>query len=229
MALILNIETSTNVCSTSIAKNGEIIAVKESFEDRSHASLLTVFIDELLTENSVKPNDIDAVSVSEGPGSYTGLRIGVSVAKGFCYAKNIPLIAVNTLRAMTIMAKEIVGNENILFCPMIDARRMEVYSAIFNNDTSERRKTIAEVINENSYNKELAENRIVFFGDGADKCKELITNTNAQFIPNIYPSAKHMAELSQEAFNNKEFKDVAYFEPFYLKDFVAITSKKKLF
>lgn len=229
MALILNIETSTNVCSASIAKNGEIIAIKESMEDRSHASLLTVFIDELLTENNINTNEINAVSVSEGPGSYTGLRIGVSVAKGFCYAKNIPLIAVNTLRAMAIMAKETIVDENILLCPMIDARRMEVYSSLFNNDATERRETLAEVIDETSYSENLKDNKIAFFGDGADKCKALIKNKNAIFIPNVYPSAKYMAKLSQESFDANDFKDVAYFEPFYLKDFVAIVSKKKLF
>ncbi len=229
MALILNIETSTEVCSASIAKNGQVIAVKESFEDRSHASLLTVFIEELLTEAKIKPNDFDAVSVSEGPGSYTGLRIGVSVAKGICYAKNIPLIAVNTLQAMAIMATNIITEKNALLCPMIDARRMEVYSAIFNADTTQSRKTIAEIIDEDSYKKELSINKIAFFGNGADKCKQLIKHKNALFIDGVYPSAKYMAQLAQKAFDKKQFKDVAYFEPFYLKDFVATIPKKKIF
>ena len=186
-------------------------------------------LEELLLENNLQSKDIDAVSVSEGPGSYTGLRIGVSVAKGFCYAKNIPLIAVSTLQAMAIMAQEFVVDKNILFCPMIDARRMEVYSALFDSDATLKRGVVAEVIDDTSYSKELANTKIVFFGDGADKCKAMITDKNALFIPDIYPSAKYMAGLSQKAFDNNDFKDVAYFEPFYLKDFVALTSKKKLF
>lgn len=229
MALILNIETSTRVCSASIANNGEVIALKESFEDRSHASLLTVFIEELLQQNNIAIEAIDAISVSEGPGSYTGLRIGVSVAKGICFAKNIPLIAVNTLQAMALMASEKVSDKATLLCPMIDARRMEVYSAVFNGSLLEKRKTIAEIIDENSYMEELSFNKIAFFGDGADKCKEHLTHENVQFIQNIYPSAKYMAPLAQQAFDAKEFKDVAYFEPFYLKDFVTTVSKKKLF
>ncbi len=229
MALILNIETSTQVCSASIAKNGKVIAFKESFEDRSHASLLTVFIDELLSENGIKPDYLEAVCVSEGPGSYTGLRIGVSVAKGICYAKNIPLIAANTLQAMASMASNKITGEKNLLCPMIDARRMEVYSAVFNSDITQIRKTIAEIIDEHSYAKELLLNKIAFFGDGADKCKQLIKHDNALFIDGIYPSAKYMAPLAQKAFNNKQFKDVAYFEPFYLKDFVATIPKKKIF
>lgn len=229
MALILNIETSTPVCSASIALNGNIIAVKESFEDKSHASLLTVFINELLSENNIKPEQIEAVCVSEGPGSYTGLRIGVSVAKGICYAKKIPLLVVNTLQAMALMASHSISDKSILLCPMIDARRMEVYSAVFHHDTSECRKIIAEIIDENSFAKELSENRMAFFGNGADKCKRHLTHKNAMFIQNIYPSAKFMAPIAEKAFNNNQFKDAAYFEPFYLKDFVATVSKKELF
>lgn len=229
MAIILNIETSTPVCSAAIAINGKVIGLKESFEDKSHASLLTIFIEELFTENNLKPEQLNAVSVSEGPGSYTGLRIGVSVAKGICYAKKIPLIAINTLQAMALMASESLPDENHLLCPMIDARRMEVYSALYSNRVEEKRKVLAEIIDEKSYHEELTQNKVVFFGNGADKCKTQIVNSNAIFLEGIYPSAKFMAALSQKAFENNQFKDAAYFEPFYLKDFVGTVSKKPLF
>lgn len=229
MALILNIETSTPVCSASIARNGECLAIRESFEDKSHASLLTVFIDELLQEVNIDASDLDAVCISEGPGSYTGLRIGVSVAKGICYAKNIPLLAVNTLKAMAAMAVKTHNNEQATFCSMIDARRMEVYSALFDFYLNDQRKTIAEVIDEGSYKDMLDNKKIVFYGNGAMKCKEKITGSNAVFIDNIYPSANYMAPLAQNAFDSNEFKNVAYFEPFYLKDFVATTPKRKVF
>lgn len=229
MAVILNIETSTQVCSASIAKNGEVIAIRESFEDRSHASLLTVFINELLQEVKITANDLDAVSVSEGPGSYTGLRIGVSVAKGICYARKIPLIAVNTLQAMALMAKEEANDLSCIYCSLIDARRMEVYSAMFNAKQEQTRETLAEIIDENSFNNELANGKVAFYGNGAEKCKEYIKASNAIFLDNIHPSAKYMAPLAQEAFAQNKFKDVAYFEPFYLKDFVATTPKKKVF
>ncbi len=230
MALILNIETSTSVCSASLSDGDKIIGLKESFDDKSHASLLTVFIEELLSENNIDADKLQAVSVSEGPGSYTGLRIGVSVAKGICYAKNIPLIAVNTLQAMAVMTKEKTDTgDNIVFCPMIDARRMEVYSSLFNYDISIKRETIAEIIDENSYSKELTEYKIAFSGNGAEKCKGIITHNNAVFINDIYPSAKYTAQLAKQLFDKKEFKDTAYFEPYYLKDFIATIPKKKVF
>lgn len=229
MAVILNIETSTQVCSASIASNGKVIAIRESFEDRSHASLLTVFIDELLQELKMDAAALDAVSVSEGPGSYTGLRIGVSVAKGICYAKKIPLIAVNTLQAMALMAANVVSETDLQYCSLIDARRMEVYSAIFNDKSDQIRETLAEIIDENSFKATLEKGKVAFYGNGASKCKDIIKNDNALFIDDIYPSAKYMAPLAQKAFDNNEFRDVAYFEPFYLKDFVATTPKKKVF
>ncbi|MDA3893818.1 MAG: tRNA (adenosine(37)-N6)-threonylcarbamoyltransferase complex dimerization subunit type 1 TsaB [Salinivirgaceae bacterium] len=229
MALILNIETSTPVCSASLAENGKLVALKESFEDRSHASLLTVFIDELFKEQNIDAGKLHAVSVSEGPGSYTGLRIGVSVAKGICYAKNIPLIAVNTLQTMALMALQELKDSSVLYCPMIDARRMEVYSALFNSEWVQKRKTIAEIIDENSYKAELAKGKVAFLGNGAQKCIDFINSENALFLNDIYPSAKYMATLAQQAFDRNDFKDVAYFEPFYLKDFVATIPKKKIF
>jgi len=229
MALILNIETSTKVCSASLADGGKIIGLKESFEDKSHASLLTVFIEELFADLNLSANDLNAVCVSEGPGSYTGLRIGVSVAKGICYAKSIPLIAVNTLQAMAYMAVVKSNIKNGLLCPMIDARRMEVYSAIFSKDLVEKRSTQAEIVTDTSFAEELNKNEIIFFGDGAHKCKHVLTHAHAIFLDDIYPSAQYMAPLAQKAFDLNQFKDLAYFEPFYLKDFVATTSKKKLF
>ncbi len=229
MAYILSIETSTQVCSVAIASDGLVIGSKESFDDKTHASLLTVFIDELLKANNIKVKDLQAVSVSQGPGSYTGLRIGVSVAKGLCYAAGLPLIAVNTMKAMALMAKENLNDPNLLLCPMIDARRMEVYSELFEYNLTEKRGVIAEVINSDSYHELLANQQVAFFGNGAAKCSELLLKSNARFIENIYPSAKYMAKLAYEAFTRQEFVDVAYFEPFYLKDFVATIPKRRMF
>lgn len=230
MALILNIETSTTVCSAALSKDGNLLDLRETFDDRSHASQLTVLIDELFKNNSISYADFDAISVSEGPGSYTGLRIGVSVAKGICYAQNKPLIAVDTLQAMALMAIETNNSieSNSILCPMIDARRMEVYTAFYDTKTNKTRETKAEIIENNSYLTELTKQKVYFMGNGAEKCKEAITHENAIFLDNIYTSAKYMGELSQKLFDKGEFKDVAYFEPFYLKDFVATTPKRKV-
>lgn len=229
MALILNIETSTNVCSASLSEKGVILEILENFDDKSHATSLTVFIENLFKKTKYDFKSIDAVSVSEGPGSYTGLRIGVSVAKGICYALKKPLIAVNTLKTMAIMAKntQIGITKDILFCPMIDARRMEAYTALFDNDLNYIQKTKAEIVNENTYSKLLDENKVYFFGNGADKFKDIIKHKNAFFIDNIYASAKYMAELSEINFKLNIFENTAYFEPFYLKDFVATQAKNK--
>lgn len=231
MALIINIETSTRVCSAALAKDGKLLDLKESFDDRTHATQLTVFIDELFKENALSYADLDAVSVSEGPGSYTGLRIGVSVAKGICYGQNKPLIAVNTLQAMALMAIESDKSiaKNAKLCPMIDARRMEVYSSLFDTTAKKLRDTQAEVIEAGAYKDLLDKGTVVFFGDGAEKCMETINHENAVFLKEIYPSAKYMGKLSQKLFDQQQFKDVAYFEPFYLKDFVATTPKRKVF
>lgn len=229
MALILNIETATQVCSVALAREGKVIDSRESFEDKSHATLLTVFIDELFKANNLGAAQLDAISISEGPGSYTGLRIGVSAAKGLCYAAGKPLIAVNTLKAMALMASEKVEDNNTLLCPQIDARRMEVYASIFDNDLNLIRETQAEIIDHQSYLDFLNKQPLAFFGNGADKCKDTITHTNARFIDGIYPSAKYMALLAEELYQQGSFKDVAYFEPFYLKDFVATIPKRKIF
>jgi len=237
MALILNIETSTTVCSVCIARDGEVVAFKETKEEKSHAKKLTIFIDQLLKEQNYTFDDIDAVAISKGPGSYTGLRIGVSTAKGLCYAKDIPLIAVNTLQSMaqgvieTVKEGKVEINvlEKAVFVPMIDARRMEVYSAFFNARVEFLREVKAEIIDENSYQEILPKQKMIFFGDGSEKITDVIQNKNAVFLKDINPSATYMVKLAEEAFQNQKLEDVAYFEPFYLKDFVATIPKKNIF
>jgi tRNA threonylcarbamoyladenosine biosynthesis protein TsaB len=235
MALILNIETATTMCSVSLAKDGILLALKEQNGDYSHSENLTLFIEDICTRSNTKLIDIDAIAVSKGPGSYTGLRIGVSTAKGLCYSLNKPLIAINTLQQIALgisknfkFDSEISNKLNtpILFCPMLDARRMEVYCAIYDSNNNEVVTTAAEIIDEHSFTEILTNNSVIFFGDGAAKCKSsLAANKNALFIDAIFPSAKNMISLSESAFNNKQFEDVAYFEPFYLKDFMI--GKKK--
>ncbi len=230
MALILSIETATPVCSVALAKDNEVIALKESTKKNSHSEIVTVFIDELLKENKFSFSDLNAVAVSKGPGSYTGLRIGVSTAKGMCYALDIPLIAVNTLQSLAIGALQDYNLDKglpVLFCPMIDARRMEVYCALFDKNNHEVRKTKAEIIKPDSFQTYLESNKVIFFGDGADKCKDVIQHPNAVFLENIFPSAANMVVIALGKFKNQEFEDVAYFEPFYLKDFIAGIPKVK--
>lgn len=229
MAILLNIETATPVCSVSLSKDGKIIDRRESFDDRSHASLLTVFINELFEAHQLQASQLDAISISEGPGSYTGLRIGVSVAKGICYAAGKPLIAVNTLKAMALMAKEQLNDSGVLLCPQIDARRMEVYAALYDSQLNCIRPTQADIVDENTYLEFLNKQPVVFFGNGAEKCQNLINHPNARFIDGIYPSANYTAVFAEALFQEKAFKDVAYFEPFYLKDFVATLPKRKIF
>ena len=216
---ILNIETSTKACSVALHKNGELIVCREDVTANfSHSEKLLKFISELFSDEKLSLSDLDAIAVSMGPGSYTGLRIGVSTAKGLCYGLDIPLISISTLKAMSFgMALEIKAD---LYCPMIDARRMEVYSAFFDINNTEVRKIQADIIDENSYKKEL-EKKVVFFGDGSEKLIEKIKNKNAIFVSDIHPSAKNMGLLSYQKFTKSLFEDLAYFEPFYLKDFVA--------
>ena len=216
---ILNIETSTKACSVALHKNGELIVCREDVTANfSHSEKLLKFISELFSDEKLSISDLDAIAVSMGPGSYTGLRIGISTAKGLCYGLDIPLISISTLKAMSFgMALEIKAD---LYCPMIDARRMEVYSAFFDINNTEVRKIQADIIDENSYKLEL-EKKVVFFGDGSEKIKEKISHKNAMFISDIHPSAKNMGLLSYQKFNKSLFEDLAYFEPFYLKDFVA--------
>lgn len=222
MTYILNIETATKNCSVAIAKDGKTILCKEMAEEGySHAEKLHVFINEILNEIEISCNDLSAVAVSQGPGSYTGLRIGVSAAKGLCFALDIPLIAIDTLEVLASQVK--VANGIII--PMIDARRMEVYSAIFDSKLNKIREVQAEIIEEDSFST--IDLPIYFVGDCASKCKTVLTKENFIFLEDkIYPSANEMSALSYEKFRNNDTVDVAYFEPYYLKDFVGTFSKK---
>lgn len=234
MALILCIETGTDICSVGLVNNGELLSLRESDSGRDHAKRVAVFVDELLRENDLDPQSLDAIAVGEGPGSYTGLRIGVSFAKGLCYGLNKPLIAVSSLAALARVAMEdyqagivdIDDWKSALLCPMIDARRMEVYTAVFNTEGQQLTDTSAEVITEESlseWRNRTAE--FVVFGSGASKCANIL---NAKLI-DITPSVRGMALLAEQKYNAGDFVDTAYFEPYYLKDFVVTTSRKKLF
>ncbi|AWM13991.1 tRNA (adenosine(37)-N6)-threonylcarbamoyltransferase complex dimerization subunit type 1 TsaB [Flavobacterium sediminis] len=216
MATILNIETATKNCSVSLAKDGKTIGIKEiATEQFSHAEKLHVFIEELLKETQLTFKDLDAVAVSKGPGSYTGLRIGVSTAKGLCYALDLPLISVDTLE---ILANALTVTSGVIV-PMIDARRMEVFSAVFNTGKRKIRDTQAEIIDVDSY-REISED-IHLIGDGAQKLQETLTASKFIYHPEIvYPSTQEMSFLSFEKYKKSDFEDVAYFEPYYLKDFV---------
>jgi tRNA threonylcarbamoyladenosine biosynthesis protein TsaB len=232
MALILNIETSTNICSVSIASKGKVLGIKESRDARSHASLLTIYIGELLNQFQVDTGDLDAVAVSKGPGSYTGLRIGVSTAKGIAYGAGIKLIGIPTLQAMALgVARKfpaIRSNKNILLCPMIDARRMEVFTAIYTTNNILYKEISAEIIHPGFYSDILSKKEIWFFGNGSEKCRDIIRHHNARFIEDITPSALWMTNLAEKAFQKRQFEDIAYFEPFYLKDFIATIPRKNI-
>ncbi|MES2863303.1 MAG: tRNA (adenosine(37)-N6)-threonylcarbamoyltransferase complex dimerization subunit type 1 TsaB [Bacteroidota bacterium] len=221
MSLILNVETATKNCSVALAKEGKTIAIREiATENFSHAEKLHVFIEELFSETNLKLQDLNAIAVSQGPGSYTGLRIGVSAAKGLCYALSIPLISVDTLE---LLARKLTVAEGIIV-PMIDARRMEVFCAFFDNNYNKIRETKAEIIDETSY-QDFSET-LHLIGDGAMKFKDILTDVKFQYYPEIeFPSATEMAQVSFQKFQNNQLEDVAYFEPFYLKDFVMLTKK----
>lgn len=227
MAVILSIETSTSVCSVSLSQDGLCLTEKVDFEGPSHVNLLNTFVQEMLDFAKANKLKIDAIAVSCGPGSYTGLRIGVSTAKGLCYGFGIPLIALNTLELMASTVKNDTA-PNALLCPMIDARRMEVYAAFYNNELECVKQTSADIIDENSYADLLEKQTIYFFGNGADKCKTTLTHPNAFFVKDIHPIAKNMITLAEQAFELGRFEDIAYFEPFYLKEFVATTPKNKV-
>ena len=235
MALILSIETGTDICSVALANDGELMALRESDEGRDHAKKVALFVDELLRETGVQPSDIDAIAVGKGPGSYTGLRIGVSFAKGMCYALGIPLIAIGSLDALTEVAREdfeagILDVEEsdwtqAKLCPMVDARRMEVYAQVFDVEVTAQSDVVAEVVTEESFKEWRAKGKFVIFGNGAKKCAEVLPDA---IIESVVPSARGIVRLAEEAFNAGKFEDLAYFEPFYLKDFIVIPSKKKL-
>ncbi len=230
MPLILNIETATTVCSVALGNDGKLLAYKELNGEYTHAENLTVFIQDVMLKAGKHLSELDAISVSKGPGSYTGLRIGVSTAKGLCYSLNKPLIGINTLQHMASS----IGHSShyvpgSILCPMIDARRMEVYCALFDQENNFLLPTSALIIDENSFGDILSDpdKQMMFFGDGSEKCKETLSHCkNAVFLPDIVPSAINMIPLSEQAFLANQFEDIAYFEPFYLKDFVAGKKKK---
>ena len=245
---IILIETSTALCSVALAENGQITAYRESSAPKAHASLTAVFIQEMLQERGLTLAECDAVCVSMGPGSYTGLRVGVSTAKGLCFGAGKPLIAVGTLDTLVAQALNAIPDENgaaldivekpKFIIPMIDARRMEVYSAVFSSCHPEHSEgspsytqiteTAPAIIDENSFAEYLEQGPCLFIGDGAGKCADVIKHPNAHFCQ-CWPKASAMLSPATEAYNEKRFEDVAYFEPFYLKEFVATVSKKKLF
>lgn len=230
MACILHIETSTDVCSVALSEDGAVLFSKEDFDGPQHAVTLGVYIDEVLSMADSHAKPIDAVAVSCGPGSYTGLRIGASMAKGICYGRSIPLIALPTLKVMSVpvlLMDELP--EDALLCPMIDARRMEVYAAIYDRALNPVKEVSADIISADSYAEYLEQHPIYFFGNGAVKCKEVITHPNARFVDGIQPLARWMFPLADRQFLDGTFQDVAYFEPFYLKEFVATVAKNKVF
>ncbi len=238
MERIILIETSTALCSTALAEDGQITSYRESCAPKAHASLTAVFIQEMLEERNLTLADCDAVCVSKGPGSYTGLRVGVSTAKGLCFGAGKPLMAVGTLDTLVAQAWEGIpgqagndgrdGKEWKYIIPMIDARRMEVYAAVFTPDGKQVTETAPAIIDENSFAEYLAEGPVLFIGDGAGKCADVLKHPNASFCQ-CHPKASSMLSPAIEAYKEKRFEDVAYFEPFYLKEFVATVSKKKLF
>lgn len=229
MSCILHIETSTEACSVALSEDGMSVFSKEDLAGPSHAVQLGVFVDEALSFADSHAMPLDAVAVSCGPGSYTGLRIGVSMAKGVCYGRNLKLIGIPTLKVLCVpvLLREDLP-EDAYLCPMIDARRMEVYAAIYDRALNAVRETAADIIDENSYLELLDSHPVYFFGNGASKCKEKITHPNAHFIDDIKPLAKWMFPLAEKAIAMEDYKDVAYFEPFYLKEFIASTPKKLL-
>ena len=225
MAIILHLETATTNCSVSISKDDQIVVLKENnAASYSHSEQLHVFIKEALKEASLSFSDLDAVAISKGPGSYTGLRIGVSAAKGICFSLDIPLISIPTLQSM---ARQVDLKPGELVIPALDARRMEVYSCVYNNNYQEVRKTRAEIINEESFVEYLGENEVYVVGSGAEKCRGVLQHPNFVFNESVVPSAKDMASITLQKYETGQFEDVAYFEPYYLKDFVLQQKKKK--
>ena len=233
MSLILCIETGTDICSVGLSRDGELISLRESDEGRDHARNVALFVDELLRENDIAAEELSAVAVGMGPGSYTGLRIGVSFAKGLCYGLQIPLVAVGSLDSMVQVAREdheagiidVDNWEDAVLCPMVDARRMEVYTQMFDTQGLPLNEVKAEIVTEESFKEWRNERQLVIFGNGAAKCREVLSD--ATYI-NVTPSARGLAALAHQRLEAGQTEDIAYFEPFYLKDFIIIPSKKKL-
>lgn len=226
MALILSLETATKVCSVALHENGKLVAIKEVNADYSHSENLTLFIQEVLLTANKSFDQIHAVAISKGPGSYTGLRIGVSSAKGLCYGLEIPLIAVETLQSLSRVAQKKIGDKDATYLPMIDARRMEVFCAAYDALGILSRATAAEIIDDTSFT-DLTNHTVYFFGDGAEKCQSVLAHKrNFKFLPDIFPTASTLGEIAYSKFLANEVEDVAYFEPYYLKDFVATVPRK---
>jgi len=231
--MIICIETATNLCSVALCDSSGILSVKESNDNRSHASMLTVFIGDILKENGIESSSLEAVAVSKGPGSYTGLRIGVSVAKGIAFAASIPLIAIETTFSMFMgMRARITETNNsdqpYIFCPMLDARRMEVYYALYESGGEKIKDISAEIITDNSFSDLPESKKLIFFGDGAAKCKNIIKRENVLFFDDFAMSASYMHLPAYKALQSNHFEDLAYFEPFYLKDFITTTQRKNI-
>jgi tRNA threonylcarbamoyladenosine biosynthesis protein TsaB len=222
MAKILHLETATKVCSVAVSENGTLIEMKETDESGyTHGENLTLFIEDVLTEANLTLSDMDAISITSGPGSYTGLRIGAATAKGLCYALNLPLIAIDSLSALAASARSKYKGANL--CPMIDARRMEVYNQVFNEHFEPLKELSADVLDQDSYNDF---EPFIYFGDGADKMQELWSNRDVTYDKTIRSSSSGHVSIAFEKFKNEEFEDVAYWEPFYLKDFIVQKPKK---
>lgn len=230
MSCILNIETSTDVCSVAISDNGQVVFNKEDHSGPNHAVKLGVYVDEALSFIDVHGIPLEAVAVSCGPGSYTGLRIGVSMAKGICYGRDVKLISIPTLELMAVpvLLGEHPAEEDALIVPMLDARRMEVYAKVMDRALKEVRPIQADIVDAETYKEYLDRGTVYFFGNGAEKCMEVINHPNARLVKGIEPLAKNMAPLAEKRFVEGKFEDVAYFVPFYLKDFVAKMPKKLL-
>jgi len=222
LTILLNIETSTTNCSVSLSKGGETLVLKEDYNDNfSHAERLHVYIDEVLKEANLELSNLNAIAISKGPGSYTGLRIGVSAAKGLCYALDIPFVSVFTLESLAHQ----INVEDRVIVSMLDARRMEVYSAIFNSEHQQIRETQAQILDKSSFAEYLEKGKVYFIGNGVEKTKGLIDHPNAVFVDNKLPSAKEMGLLAYTKYKKNDTEDIAYFEPYYLKDFIAIKPK----
>ncbi len=227
MAYIISIETATPVGSVALHNNGTLLALRKNHDQRKHGENITLFVNEVVKEAGISLQNIDAIAVSKGPGSYTGLRIGVSAAKGLCYGLSIPLVAINTLEGLVHHPLLDSYRENdILFCPMIDARRMEVYCALYTNTGTLVQDTQALVIDDNAFHAPLNKKQILFFGSGAEKCKTILNHPNTLFVDAIEASAEVVGKLVFKKFEQQQFENMAYFEPFYLKEFVALVSKK---
>lgn len=230
--MILCLETATSLCSVALCDSAGIISLRESDESKSHASQLTVFIEEIFNEQKIRASDLDAVAVSKGPGSYTGLRIGVSVAKGIAFGASIPLIGIETTYSMFWGIRDNYNkktDEKSIFCPMLDARRMEVYYALYDHSGKKIKDISAEIINGDSFSNILDNQTIIFFGDGALKCRDVIRHKNAIFAVDFRISASFMQKPVIQDFKNNNFEDVAYFEPLYLKDFITSIPRKNIF